>query len=222
MAHGPCLYDKAFICQRLSSLFSHNYTMRPKVQLTPLDVNCQQEEQAKTRARLDELKKPKVIPQEKPLANFSFKPGTFDLPSSTPSTSKDSPLGFGKFIGRNLFYLRTKPSIFSSSSSSSNPSLVENPCYGCCSLLSTPPELKPSRSSPVLSLAPPNMTLRPLSGSLKSSPIVELIVTTLTAVNDNGTAQTVASVVPLQPDITTSFDFFGRLPQPELISCIGE
>ena len=56
MAHGPCLYGKAFICQRLSSLFSHLSTMRPKVQLTPLDVNYQREEQAKTGVQLDELK----------------------------------------------------------------------------------------------------------------------------------------------------------------------
>ena len=73
------------------------------MQLTPLNVNYQREEQAKTRARLDELKKPKVITREKHSANFSFKPGTFDLPPSIPSVSKDSPLGFGKFIGRNFF-----------------------------------------------------------------------------------------------------------------------
>ena len=54
------------------------------MQLTPLDVDYHLEERAKTRARLDELKKPKVIPQEKPLENFSFKPATFDLPISIP------------------------------------------------------------------------------------------------------------------------------------------
>ena len=84
MAHGPCLYDKTFICQRLHSLLSHHSIMRPKVQLTPLDVDYQREEQAKTRVRLDELKKLKVIPREKPPANFSFKLANFDLPSSTP------------------------------------------------------------------------------------------------------------------------------------------
>ena len=52
---------KTFICQRLFSLFSLHSTMGPKVQLTHLDVDYQREEQAKTRARLDELKKPKVI-----------------------------------------------------------------------------------------------------------------------------------------------------------------
>ena len=91
MAHGTCLYDKAFICQRLSSFFSYHSTMRTKVQLTPLNVGYQQDEQAKTRAQLDELKNPKVIPREKPPSNFSFKPATFDFPSSSSSTSKDSP-----------------------------------------------------------------------------------------------------------------------------------
>ena len=105
--------------------------MRPKLQLTPLDVDYQREEQAKTRTQLDELKTPKVIPQEKPLANFSFKPTTFDLFPSIPSISKDSHLGFGKFIGRNPFVLRTKPSILSSPPSSSlsyssNPFLAKN------------------------------------------------------------------------------------------------
>ena len=79
------------------------------------------------------MTKPKVIPREKPPANFSFKPATFDLPPSIHSISKDSPLGFDKFIGRNPFDLRSKPSIFSflpssSFSSSSNPFLVENSC----------------------------------------------------------------------------------------------
>ena len=68
------------------------------MQLTPLDVDYQREERAKTRARLDELKNPKVIPREKPPANSSFKPATFDLPSLIPSASKDYSLGFGKFI----------------------------------------------------------------------------------------------------------------------------
>ena len=99
MAHGPCLYEKTFICQTLSSLLSHHSIMRPKVQLTHLDVNYQQEERGKTQARLEELKKPKVIPREKPPANFSFKPMTFDLPPSISFVSKDSPLGFGKFKG---------------------------------------------------------------------------------------------------------------------------
>ena len=92
--------------------------MGSKVQLTPLDVDYQREEQSKTRSRLDELKKSKVMTQENPPANFSFKPMTFDLLPSIPFVSKDSHLGFGKFIGRNLFDLRTKPSIFSSPSSS--------------------------------------------------------------------------------------------------------
>ena len=38
------------------------------MQLTPFDVDYQREERAKTRGRLDELKKAKVIPREKPLA----------------------------------------------------------------------------------------------------------------------------------------------------------
>ena len=89
------------------------------MQLIPLDVDYQWEEQDKTRAQLDELKKVKVITREKPPTNFSFKPATFDLPHSLPFVSKDYSLGFGKFIGRNLFHLRIKPFIFSSPPSSS-------------------------------------------------------------------------------------------------------
>ena len=44
------------------------------MQLTPLDVDYQQEEQAKIQAQLDELKKAKVIPREEPPTNFSFEP----------------------------------------------------------------------------------------------------------------------------------------------------
>ena len=67
------------------------------MQLTPLDVDYQWKERAKTRARLKELKKPRVIPQEEPLANFSFKLTVVDLlspPQSIPSVLKGSPLGF--------------------------------------------------------------------------------------------------------------------------------
>ena len=94
--------------------------------LIPLDVDYQRKERAKTLARLDELKKPKVIAREKPNANFSFKPTTFNLPPFTQlvlsclesnyfssSTPKDSHLGFERFIRRNLFDLRTNPSTFS-------------------------------------------------------------------------------------------------------------
>ena len=103
------------------------------MQLTPLDVDYQREERAKTRVRLYEFKKPKVLPREKPPPNFYFKSTTFDLPPSIPYVSKDSTLGFGKFIRRNPFDLCMKPSIFSyppssSFSSSSNPFLVENYC----------------------------------------------------------------------------------------------
>ena len=131
MAHGPCLYEKTFICQRLSYLFSYHFTMRPKVQLTPFDVDYLMRRMSQTRARLDELKKSKVIPREKPPANFSFKPATFDLPLLIPFVSKDSHLAFGKFIGRNPFDLRIKPSMLSSPPSSSffsssNLFLVEN------------------------------------------------------------------------------------------------
>ena len=59
MAYGLCLYEKALY---IKDSISHDSTMRPKVKLTPLDVDYQREERAKTRARLDELKKPKVIP----------------------------------------------------------------------------------------------------------------------------------------------------------------
>ena len=170
------------------------------MQLTPLDVDYQREEQTKTRARLDELKKPKVIPQEKPPVTFSFKPATFDLLSSISSALKDSPLGFGKFIGRNPFYLRTKPSIFSSPSSSSfssssNLSLVKNPCYGFCSL-STPLELQSSRSSLVLSLGPQKTTSWPLLGPLKPSPVSKPAVTILVVIDDNAATQTDVAAVP--------------------------
>ena len=108
------------------------------MKLTPLYVDYQWKEQAKTRARLEKLKKPRVIPQEKPLANFSFKLAAFDLPPPLQPVSYasiDSPLGFERSLGRNPFNLRTNPSSFSSllpSFSSSfpflsNPLLVENP-----------------------------------------------------------------------------------------------
>ena len=90
--------------------------MKPKVQLAPLDVDYQRKEQAKTQAQLEELKKPRVIPREKPLANFSFKPKDVDLPSPPQpihSALKDSPLGFERSIGRNPFDLHTNPSTFS-------------------------------------------------------------------------------------------------------------
>ena len=40
--------SKTFICQILSSLFSNHFTIRPEVQITPLDVDYQREERAKT------------------------------------------------------------------------------------------------------------------------------------------------------------------------------
>ena len=96
------------------------------MQLTPLDMDYQCKEQAKTQARLDEVKKPRVIPREKSSPQFSFKYAAFNLlpptqsvltypksiyfPSSAP---KDTHLGFEMFIGRNPFDLRTNPSTFS-------------------------------------------------------------------------------------------------------------
>ena len=85
----------------------------------PFGCGLPTRKRAKTRARLDELKKPKALPREKPPTNFSFKPTAFDLPLLIPSVTKDSPLGFDKFIGRNPFYLLTEPSIFSYPPSSS-------------------------------------------------------------------------------------------------------
>ena len=85
IAHEPCLYVlKLFICQKgfLSFAFLI-FIMRLKVQLTLLDVDYQRKERAKTRARLDELKKPRVIPREKSSANFSFKSVAFNLPTLT-------------------------------------------------------------------------------------------------------------------------------------------
>ena len=91
------------------------------MKLTPLDVDYKWEKQAQTRALLDELKKLKVIPQEKPPANFCFKTTAFDLLSPIqliPSASENSYLGFERFIGRNPFDLRTNSFTFSFSFSS--------------------------------------------------------------------------------------------------------
>ena len=65
------------------------------MQLTPLDVDYQRKEQAKTRALLEELKKPRVIPRESPPINFSFKPAAFDLSSSTTGSFCIKRLSFG-------------------------------------------------------------------------------------------------------------------------------
>ena len=63
MAHGPCLYEEAFYMSKgLPFRALLIFTMRPKAQLTSLDVDYQRKERAKTRAQLDELKKPRVIP----------------------------------------------------------------------------------------------------------------------------------------------------------------
>ena len=63
MAHEPYLYVlKLFICQEsFISLVLLILIMRPKVKLTPLDVDYQQKERAKTRARLEEVNKARVI-----------------------------------------------------------------------------------------------------------------------------------------------------------------
>ena len=99
----------------------------------------------------------------KPLTNFSFKPVIVDLispPQSIPSTSKDSLLGFERFIVRNPFDLRTNPSTFSSLPPSfsssfpssflllSNPFLTKNLCYNFCS--SSPSTLEPKLPRPLL------------------------------------------------------------------------
>ena len=126
------------------------------MQLTPLNVDYQRKGGAKTRAPLEELKKPRVLPREKPPVNFSFKPGAFDLPpptQSVPSTSKDSPLGFERSLGRNPFDLRINhftfysllPSFSSSFPLLSNPLLGENPCYQFFFTLPPPSEPKPSK-----------------------------------------------------------------------------
>ena len=176
--------------------------MRPKLQLTPLDVDYQQEERVKTQARLDELKKPKVITQEKPPANFSFKPATFDLPPSIPVVSKDSHLGFGKFIERNPFNLRAKPSIFSFPpsffSSSSNPFLAENSCV-------VGEDAAITRTD-VITIARSNIATR--QTDFEDSDVRANIVDDV--------------VASIYPPFATSSNFFGHLPQPELTSCIGE
>ena len=162
-------------------------------------------QRAKTRARLEELKKPRVIPREKPPANFYFKHAAFDLPSPPqpiPSVSKESPLVFERSIGRNPFDLRTNPSTFSSlllSLSSSfpllsNPLLVENPCYRFYSSSPSPSEPKPLRPLPAASLQLPLALLKLFS-----------------------IAEPAAA-----PSSTASFDFFGYPPWPELTSCTGE
>ena len=173
------------------------------MQLTPLDVDYQREERIKTQARLDELKKPKVITREKPPANFSFKPATFDLPPSIHVVSKDSPLGFGKFIERNPFNLRTKPSIFSfppssSFSSFSNPFLAENSCVvGEDTVVTRTDAITIARSD---------------------------IATRQTDVEDNDVRANIVDdvVASIYPLFAIGSNFFGHLSQPELTSCIGE
>ena len=141
------------------------------MQHTHLDVDYQWKERAKTIARLEELKKARVIPREKPPANFSFEPATVDLPSPPqpiPFASKDSYLRFEMFIGRNQFDLRTNLSTFFSlllffSSYFpilSNPFLAKNPCYIFYSL--SPSMLKPNPPRPS-SIASLRSLLKPSS-----------------------------------------------------------
>ena len=70
------------------------------MQLTPLDVDYQREERAKTRAELEELKKPRVIPRVKPNTNFSFKLAYVDLASQLQQidVSHQECLGFWDFL----------------------------------------------------------------------------------------------------------------------------
>ena len=208
MTHGPCLYVlKLFICKKgFLSLTLLIFIMRPKVQLIPLDVDYQRKERAKARARLDKLKKPRVIPREKPLANFSFKLVAFDLPpspQSVPSTSKVSPLEFERFIGRNHFDFRTNPSTFYtllpyfsfSFPFLSNPFMAENPCYKFSSSSPSLLDLKSPRPSP-------KMSQRLSSALLKATSAAEPVV--------------------IAPSSTARFDFFGHPPRPELTSYTGE
>ena len=173
------------------------------MQLTPLDVDYQREERAKTRARLDELKKPKVITREKPPCNFSFKLGTFDLSLSIPYVSKDTTLGFVKFIGRKPFNLCTKPSIFSSPpsssfSSSSNPFLAKNSCAVGEDVAGTRIDAATKARS-----------------DIANSQI---------DVEDDDVWADVADdvVASIDPPFVVSSDFFSHLPQPELTSCTSE
>ena len=177
MAHGPCLYEKAFYMSKgLPFLTLLIFSMRPKVQLTPLEVDYQRKYRAKTRARLDELKKPKLIPREKPPAIFSFKPVTFNLPPLTqlvpsclesnyfPSFApKDTHLGFERFIGRNPFDLCTNPSTFSYFLPSFSFSLlIETPCHRFCSSSLSLSEICTLCSPPSRSKSKPPLLYLPL------------------------------------------------------------
>ena len=173
------------------------------MQFTPLDVDYQWEKRAKIRTWLDELKKPKVIPREKHPSNFSFKPATFDLPHSIPFASKDSHLGFGKFMGRNPFDLCIKPSIFSSLPSfpffsSSNPFLVENSCTVGEDVVAT-------RTDATI-VARSHIVTPPID------------------VEDGDVRADIGNdvVASINPPFTTSSYFFSHLPQLELTSCIGK
>ena len=143
------------------------------------------------------------MPQEKSPANFSFKLATFDLPPSIPSVSKDSSLGFGKFIGRNPFYLCIKPSIFSSSpfysfSSSSNPFLVENSYAVGEDVVATRTDVATIAQS-------------------------DIVIPQTNIKDDNVRTDVVDNVMAsINPPSASSSGFFSHHPQPELTSCIGE
>ena len=61
MAHEPCLYVLKLLYVIKVSFALLIFIMSPKVQLTPFDVDYQRKERVKTRARLDDLKKLRVI-----------------------------------------------------------------------------------------------------------------------------------------------------------------
>ena len=172
------------------------------VQLTPLDMDYQREERVKTHAQLKELKKPKVIPQEKTPTNFSFKPTTFNLPPSIPSASKDSSLGFSKFIERNQFDLRTKPFIFSSPlsssfSSSSNPFLAENSYVVGEDVTTTQINAATVARSDI---AAPQTKVK--DGDVQANVVDDVMAS-------------------INPSFAVSSYFFGHLPQPKLTSRTG-
>ena len=127
---------------------------------------------------------------------------TFDLPPSIPSVSKYSTSGFHKFIGRNPFDLRTKPSIFSSPpssfSSSTNPFLAKNFCIVGEDAVATQTEATIVARSDIV------VHQIDVKDDVVSADVADSI---RFDVADN----VVASIDPFS---ASSFDFFSHLPQP--------
>ena len=127
----------------------------------------------------------------------------FDLPHSILSVSKDFHLRFYKFIGRNPFDLRIKPSIFSyplssSFSSFSNPFLAENSCVVGEDVVAT---LTDAATIARSNIAAPQIDIE--DGDVRADFADDVVAS-------------------INPPSTISFDCFGYLPQPELTSYTSE